>query len=72
VSRLIDGREMEPPEPFEATLAALDALGLGEELTLLVYCSPHPLFNVLRRNRFKWREAIQADGTHEIRISHAA
>jgi uncharacterized protein (DUF2249 family) len=72
VSHLIDGRTMEPPEPFEATLAALDDLCPGEELVLLVYCSPHPLFNVLRRNRFQWREDIQADGTHEIRISLAA
>jgi uncharacterized protein (DUF2249 family) len=72
VTRLIDGREMEPPEPFEKTMAALDILNPGEELILLVYCSPHPLFNVLRRNRFQWSEDIQADGTHEIRIRHAS
>ena len=34
--RVIDGRGMEPPEPLEATLAALDTLPAGEELTLLL------------------------------------
>jgi uncharacterized protein (DUF2249 family) len=68
VPRVIDGRDLQPPEPLELTLTALDFLREGEELLLLLYCQPHPLFNVLRQNGFSWNEDVRADGTHEIRI----
>lgn len=71
MTRVIDGRDMQPPEPLEATLAALDDLPDGEELCLLLYCQPHPLFNALRRNGYQWQEDLQPDGTHEIRIRKA-
>lgn len=66
--RLIDGRNLLPPEPLELTLAALDTLPDGEELVLLLYCEPHPLYQILRRNGYFWRASVQADGTREIRI----
>lgn len=69
--RIIDGREMQPPEPLERTLEALDGLPPGEELLLLLYCHPLPLFNILRNHSFVWEEKILEDGTHEIRIRHA-
>jgi len=69
--RVIDGRGMEPPEPLEATLAALDTLPAGEELTLLLYCQPHPLYQVLRRNGYVWSEQREDDGTNVIRIRAA-
>jgi uncharacterized protein (DUF2249 family) len=68
---VIDGRELQPPEPLEKALGALDSLPAGGELLLLLYCQPHPLFNVLRNNGFAWQESIAADGTHEIRIRRA-
>lgn len=71
MARVIDGRDMQPPEPLEAALAALDELPDGEELHLLLYCQPQPLFNVLRRNGYQWQENLQTDGTHEIRIRKA-
>lgn len=69
--RLIDGRDMFPPEPLELTLSALPALGDDEELTLLVRCQPLPLFEALRRAGFSWHEALHYDGTHEVRIRRA-
>lgn len=69
--RVIDGRGMEPPEPLEATLAALDTLPAGEELTLLLHCQPHPLYQVLRRNGYVWSEQREDDGTNVIRIRAA-
>lgn len=69
---LIDGRELQPPEPMELTLAALDTLPDGEELTLLLYCHPKPLFSILRNNGYVWREEVLADGTHDIRIRKAS
>lgn len=68
---LIDGREMVPPEPLEHAVAALDTLPPDGEILLLLYCSPQPLFNILRNNGYSWREDVVADGTHEIRIRKA-
>lgn len=68
---LVDGREMEAPEPMERTLAGLDILPAGEELVLLLYCSPHPLFQMLRRNGYVWTEQREEDGTNVIRIRAA-
>jgi uncharacterized protein (DUF2249 family) len=68
---LIDGREMVPPEPLELTLLALDDLAAGDELVLLLYCQPHPLYAILRREGYAWSELLQADGTREIRIRKA-
>ncbi|MDP1652300.1 MAG: DUF2249 domain-containing protein [Rhodocyclaceae bacterium] len=68
---IIDGRDMQPPEPLEKTLTALDELGPSDELLLLVYCHPVPLFNVLRKNGYVWQEDVREDGTHEIRIRQA-
>lgn len=69
--RVIDGRDLQPPEPLELALAALDVLPDNDELVLLLYCQPHPLFQILRRNGYAWQEDIQPDGTHEIRIRKA-
>ena len=66
--RVIDGRELQPPEPLELALAALDTLPDGEELELLLYCQPRPLYQVLQRNGYGWREETLADGTHSIHI----
>ncbi|HLA35769.1 MAG TPA: DUF2249 domain-containing protein [Rhodocyclaceae bacterium] len=68
MAKMIDGRELLPPEPLELTLGALDALGDDEELILLIYCQPLPLFNILKRNGYVWRERVLDDGTHEVSI----
>jgi uncharacterized protein (DUF2249 family) len=70
--RVIDGRDMQPPEPLELTLAALDTLPPDGELVLLLHCQPHPLYQILRRNGYVWTETMQADGTNEIHIRTAA
>jgi uncharacterized protein (DUF2249 family) len=72
VTQLIDGRDLPPPEPLELTLAALDELPDGQELTLLLLCTPSPLFAILRREGYSWQETILEDGTHEIRIQRRA
>lgn len=50
----IDGREMQPPDPLEHTLAALDRLSIGDEVLLKVFCHPRPLFDILRKHGFVW------------------
>lgn len=71
MTRLIDGRAMVPPEPLEATLAALEQLPDDDELVLLLYCQPHPLFAILRREGYAWTEDALPDGTREFRIRKA-
>jgi uncharacterized protein (DUF2249 family) len=71
VSRLIDGRDLQPPEPLELAMMALDTLPADEELVMLLYCQPHPLFQILRQNGYVWTETVRNDGTHEIRIKKA-
>lgn len=68
MTRVIDGREMQPPEPMERTLEALELLPDGDELLLLLYCQPHPLFNILRNNGYTWTDNLLPEGTREIRI----
>lgn len=68
MSQVIDGRDLEPPEPLELTLAALEELADGDELVLLLFCSPRPLFSILRRDGYGWQETVREDGTHEIHI----
>lgn len=71
VARVIDGRELQPPEPLELALAALDTLSDGDELVMLLYCQPHPLYQALRRNGFVWEELAQPDGSFKIHIRKA-
>lgn len=68
---IIDGRDLQPPEPLELAIDALDTLAPDDELLLLLYCRPQPLFNILQRNGYAWQETVKDDGTHEIRIRKA-
>lgn len=68
MTAVVDGREMQPPEPMERTLEALELLPDGDELLLLLYCQPHPLFNILKNNGYVWTENLLPEGTREIRI----
>jgi len=69
--RVVDGRGLMPPEPMELTLTALDSLPDGEELLLLLYCEPYPLYGILGQNGYVHRSRTRPDGTVEIRIKKA-
>lgn len=66
---LIDAREMLPPEPLERALTALDLLGVGEGLTLILNQRPLPLFHILSGSGYQWQEAEEAGGGFRYRIS---
>ena len=70
-SKIIDGREMEPPEPLELAVAALATLPPGEELVMLLRCEALPLYAILERNGFAYSSKFQPDGTNEVRIKKA-
>lgn len=66
--RVIDGRDMEPPEPFVNTMEALDSIGPGERLLLLIGREPLPLYRALELNGFAWETGRSADGSFEVSI----
>jgi TusA-related sulfurtransferase len=69
--RVIDGRDMEPPEPLERALAELATLASGEELVMLLNCEPLPLYAILDRSGYRHRTERRADGTNEVHIQNA-
>lgn len=72
VRKVIDARELQPPEPMELTLAALDEIDAGGEILLLLYREPFPLYGILARNGYTHQTELSADGTFNIRIWRAA
>ncbi|MBK7859823.1 MAG: DUF2249 domain-containing protein [Archangiaceae bacterium] len=59
---------MMPPDPMRRTLAALTSLPDGEELTLLLYREPFPLYALLDREGYVHATELERDGTYRIRI----
>jgi uncharacterized protein (DUF2249 family) len=66
--KIIDGRDMEPPEPFVRTLEALDTLGPQEKLLLILTREPHPLYRALVKQGFTYATEVTLQGTLEILI----
>ena len=69
--RVIDGRQMEPPEPFVQTMAALDELEAGQTLLLRLRREPFPLYQALERMGFAWKAEVAAGGDVDVRIWQA-
>lgn len=67
-TRLIDGRDMQPPEPLERAVAELEQLSPGGELVLLLPCEPLPLYAILDRGGYRYQATRRADGSHQIHI----
>ena len=65
---VVDARFMEPPEPFVRTMEMLDTLKPGEQMLLLLFREPHPLYKVLRQNGYTYESELRPDGTFEILI----
>lgn len=66
--RIIDARWLEPPEPMELTLAAIDVLEPGEQIRLLIHREPYMLFQILEEWGYGYRTHSCDDGTYEILI----
>lgn len=66
--REIDARYLEPPEPFVLAMEAIDTLAPGDELRLLLFREPFPLYKVLAEHGFEHRTDLKPDGTFEILI----
>ncbi len=64
----IDARGMEPPEPFERVIDALETLQSEEEVLLILDREPAPLYRFLAKNRYRYETKRFDDGRFEIRI----
>lgn len=64
----LDVRNLEAPEPFVRVMDALDRLGPGDRLTVLIDRRPGPLFRALDHNGFAYREMPGKEALLEITI----
>jgi len=68
--RIIDGRALEPPEPFVQTLEALDLIEPGQKVLLIISREPFPLYRALELNKVTWQTERKPDGSFEILMWH--
>lgn len=66
--RVVDARWLPPPEPLELTVAALETLGTGEQLRLLIHREPFMLFPILDEWGYGYQTQAKDDGSYEILI----
>jgi uncharacterized protein (DUF2249 family) len=64
----LDVRGMEPPQPLELVLGAIDDFGPGDKLRVIIDCHPVPLFRILENNGYAWRTEPGRESVHEITI----
>jgi uncharacterized protein (DUF2249 family) len=69
---LLDLRGLAPPEPLERVLDALDTLGPGDRLRMLIEREPLPLYRILLRNGYQYQTAMRGDTLFEITIRAAS
>ena len=68
--KVIDGRSMEPPEPFIQTMEALEHIGADQKMLLIARHEPFPLYRALDLNGFSWQTKKMPDGSAEVLIWH--
>jgi uncharacterized protein (DUF2249 family) len=66
----LDVRSLQPPQPFERIVDALDLIGPGDELVVLIHREPRPLFQALRNSGFRWQSELTDEGAFRITIRH--
>lgn len=67
---ILDALWLEPPEPLELTLEAIEKLLPGERLRLLIHREPKMLYPILQEWGFAYQKTSREDGTYEILIWH--
>ncbi|MGH6717103.1 MAG: DUF2249 domain-containing protein [Bradyrhizobium sp.] len=72
-SRQLDNRDLDPPEPLVRTLAAVEELGQGEVLSVLLCREPVFLFPKLGERGHEWLGGFDADGkTYKLLVRKGA
>lgn len=65
---LVDARWLEPPEPMEKVLMAMDGLLPGQHIRFLLHREPYPLYSILQGMGFSHATRMIEDGCFEILI----
>lgn len=65
---IVDGRDLQPPEPMERVVAALDHLQPGQQIRFLIHRQPYPLYDLLTRYQYRYETTPLAEGGFEILI----
>jgi hypothetical protein len=65
---IVDARWLEPPEPMELTLEAIEHLPANGCLRLLIHRTPHLLFPILHEWGYLYHGTSNDDGSYEILI----
>jgi uncharacterized protein (DUF2249 family) len=65
---LVDARWLEPPEPMERALAALDDLHPGQCIRFLIHREPLPLYVALQQMGYRYKTHMLDDGCYEVQI----
>ncbi len=65
---MVDARWLEPPEPMQRVLHALETRAGGQRLRLLIHREPYPLYDLLDARGIEWRRRALADGCYEVLI----
>jgi len=68
MERLLDVSELEPCEPLQRTLAALQTLAQGDYLRVVHRREPHPLYPLLEKSGFRWHTRKGGKAGFEILI----
>lgn len=67
---VIDGRWLEPPEPMERVLPALDLMRPGQRLRFLIHREPFPLYVILEQRMLRYTARSLPDGCYEVIVTH--
>ncbi|WP_333843075.1 DUF2249 domain-containing protein [Pelomicrobium sp.] len=65
---IVDARGLDPPEPLERVLEALDRLEPGQRVLLLLEREPFPLYRILEHNGYQHATWVNEEGTFHIEI----
>lgn len=68
---VVDARGLEPPEPMERALQALELLRPGQSIRMLLHREPFPLYALLAERGFRHQTHAQPDGSYVILIRRA-
>jgi uncharacterized protein (DUF2249 family) len=65
---VLDVSELEPPEPLEKALDAIETLASGQYIRMLHNREPFPLYNILETSGFKYCVQEGVEALYEIFI----
>ncbi len=68
--QVLDVNFLEPPEPMERILSAIDSLAQGRYLRIWIHREPFPLYDILERENFSHTIRPGKNSAFELFIWH--